>query len=212
MKSSTILFAFSDRSNLFQAKRVNIGIALVSTPRVLFLDEPTSGLDSFTANEVMTVVKNLTDDGTTICTTIHSPTPYVYGLFDTMMILVRGQTAYFGSRGEKRMPYDIGIHRHFLAEHAIGYFESLTNTTRQVNENSEAEWITDIVVSIGRQRNHQDMLNAYNTSALKKSIESEIDGRLDEKGIISEDEYREISVKRETVTPFWFGFKTFLKV
>lgn len=31
-----------------QAKRTNIGIALITNPRVLFLDEPTSGLDSFT--------------------------------------------------------------------------------------------------------------------------------------------------------------------
>ena len=35
-----------------QAKRTNIGLALVADPQVLFLDEPTSGLDSFTANEV----------------------------------------------------------------------------------------------------------------------------------------------------------------
>ena len=46
-----------------QAKRTNIGIALITSPRVLFLDEPTSGLDSFTANEVMTVVQGLAADG-----------------------------------------------------------------------------------------------------------------------------------------------------
>ena len=37
---------------LLQAKRTNIGIALITHPRVLFLDEPTSGLDSYTAHEV----------------------------------------------------------------------------------------------------------------------------------------------------------------
>ena len=35
-----------------QAKRTNIGIALITHPRVLFLDEPTSGLDSYTSHEV----------------------------------------------------------------------------------------------------------------------------------------------------------------
>ena len=42
---------------LAKAKRTNVGIALVGEPRVLFLDEPTSGLDSYTASEVMQVVK-----------------------------------------------------------------------------------------------------------------------------------------------------------
>ena len=41
-----------------QCKRTNIGIALVSDPKVLFMDEPTSGLDSFTANEVCTRLRD----------------------------------------------------------------------------------------------------------------------------------------------------------
>lgn len=35
-----------------QAKRTNVGIALITNPSVLFLDEPTSGLDSWTSKEV----------------------------------------------------------------------------------------------------------------------------------------------------------------
>jgi ABC-type multidrug transport system ATPase subunit len=61
---------------------------------VLFLDEPTSGLDSFTANEVMTVVKTLIRDGTTIAATIHSPSSMCYSLFDRVSCGV--------ARGEKR--------------------------------------------------------------------------------------------------------------
>ena len=38
-----------------QAKRTNIGIALITHPRVLFLDEPTSGLDSYTSHEVTSI-------------------------------------------------------------------------------------------------------------------------------------------------------------
>ena len=40
-----------DRCAGGQAKRTNIGLALVTSPHVLFIDEPTSGLDSFTAAE-----------------------------------------------------------------------------------------------------------------------------------------------------------------
>ena len=65
-------------------------------------DEPTSGLDSYTSNEVMTVVKSLTKDGTTICATIHSPTAYCFALFDRLIMLVRGRVVYFGAVGEWR--------------------------------------------------------------------------------------------------------------
>ena len=120
-------------------------------------DEPTSGLDSYTADEVMTVLKvggqgehwpasprrltasrllsctpgslarahllrhnlspnlqppplwprptpappqGLASHGITVCATIHSPTPYTFGLFDRMMLLLRGRVVYFGPNGE----------------------------------------------------------------------------------------------------------------
>ena len=48
----------------------------------------------------MSVVKGLlSDHEITICSTIHSPTPYCFRLFDRLMILLRGEVVYFGARG-----------------------------------------------------------------------------------------------------------------
>ena len=47
----------------------------------------------------MTVVKNLTKTGITICATIHNPTPYCFNLFDRLMILLHGRVVYSGLNG-----------------------------------------------------------------------------------------------------------------
>jgi len=109
-----------------QSKRVNIGIALITEPRVLFLDEPTSGLDSFTADEVMTVVKDLTSTGVTICSTIHSPSTFTFGLFDDLLMLNDGRVIYFGEARDTM----------------IGYFKGLpVQLPEQRAAESEAEWL-----------------------------------------------------------------------
>ena len=119
-----------------QAKRVNIGIALITSPRILFLDEPTSGLDSYTANEVMTVVKSLAEHGITVCATIHSPTPYTFGLFDRLLLILRGQVVYFGRCGSP----------------AIDYFHSTAPNLAAYNAGeNEAEWIVDLTTQADRQ-------------------------------------------------------------
>lgn len=85
-----------------QAKRTNIGIALVTEPRIIFLDEPTSGLDSATSLDVVTILRKLADSGRTIMSTIHSPTSEAFRLFHNLLLLVKGNTVYFGPlQGER---------------------------------------------------------------------------------------------------------------
>ena len=79
-----------------QAKRVNIGLALISSPGVIFLDEPTSGLDSFMANEVACTLQALARAGRTIVCTIHSPTAVAFSKFDDLYILKGGKTVFGG--------------------------------------------------------------------------------------------------------------------
>ena len=67
---------------------------------MLLCDEPSSGLDSLTAHGVLTVIKGLTLSGITICSTIHSPLPLTFQLFDTLIVIQRGRLVYFGSNGK----------------------------------------------------------------------------------------------------------------
>jgi len=52
-------------------QRLLIARALVNQPEVLFLDEPTAGLDPASAKEVRTLIKDLSQAGTTVFLTTH---------------------------------------------------------------------------------------------------------------------------------------------
>jgi ABC-2 type transport system ATP-binding protein len=47
-------------------RRLDLGMALVHAPRVLFLDEPTTGLDPLSRRAIWDEVRALNDDGTTV--------------------------------------------------------------------------------------------------------------------------------------------------
>ena len=52
-------------------RRVNIAIALMSRPQLLFLDEPTVGIDPQSRNHIFETVENLRDEGLTVLYTTH---------------------------------------------------------------------------------------------------------------------------------------------
>lgn len=78
-----------------ERKRCSIGVELITDPNLIFLDEPTTGLDSFTATQVMQLLRDLAAEGRTILSTIHQPNTETFELFDKLMLLARGKIIYF---------------------------------------------------------------------------------------------------------------------
>ncbi|KAL6759459.1 P-loop containing nucleoside triphosphate hydrolase protein [Haematococcus lacustris] len=178
-----------------QAKRTNIGIALITNPRVLFLDEPTSGLDSYISNEVMTVVKQLVADGTTICATIHSPTSQCFNLFDRLIMLVKGKVVYFG-------PTHGGLE----------FANSALTGVKEMSEGyNEAEFLVDYVTEADRQGKGEALAEHYTNSELHMKNCVQLAALCEEKEEIPEHIAGELATTSSTTTPWWWGLKTLMK-
>ena len=54
-----------------QRRRVDLGIAIIGRPEMLFLDEPTTGLDPEARRRLWGVIENLTAEGSTVLLTTH---------------------------------------------------------------------------------------------------------------------------------------------
>uniref|UniRef100_A0A182F511 Uncharacterized protein n=1 Tax=Anopheles albimanus TaxID=7167 RepID=A0A182F511_ANOAL len=79
-----------------QAKRLSIGVELLSDPRVMLLDEPTSGLDTVAAFQLMKHVKQLALRGRVIACVIHQPNSQQLPLIDDLYVLSNGRRIYNG--------------------------------------------------------------------------------------------------------------------
>ncbi|SNX87602.1 related to ADP1 - ABC transporter [Melanopsichium pennsylvanicum] len=84
-----------------ERRRVSIGYALVSRPRLLIADEPLSGLDAFSAARVISAFRQLATGprvgGTTVIVTIHQPSSEIFYSFDQVMLMSQGAVIYHGS-------------------------------------------------------------------------------------------------------------------
>ncbi|XP_073236643.1 protein white-like [Porites lutea] len=83
-----------------EKKRLAFASEVLTNPLVLFADEPTSGLDSYMAQSLIGSLQRLAASGRTIMCTIHQPSSEVYAMFDSVLFLAEGRTAYMGTTAE----------------------------------------------------------------------------------------------------------------
>jgi ABC-2 type transport system ATP-binding protein len=80
-------------------RRLNLAIALLNEPRVLYLDEPTVGIDARSRRMIVDAIAALKDAGTTIVYTSHYMEE-VEALCDAVIIIDQGRVAASGTIGE----------------------------------------------------------------------------------------------------------------
>ena len=186
-----------------QSKRLNIAIALITDPSVLFLDEPTSGLDSFTANEVMSVVKKLCTSDTTIVATIHSPTAYAFSLFDAASILCSGKQVYFGPSDATLLSYA----QTALQTALPGGVELPAKTAGH----SDIEWLIDVFTSGDRRGDAPAFAAAFAKSDLKTALASTLErhalgANANHANASPSAAQSKLATASSTTVPGWFAF------
>ncbi|KAK9803172.1 hypothetical protein WJX72_008884 [[Myrmecia] bisecta] len=181
-----------------QAKRTNVGLALITSPRVLFLDEPTTGLDSTTANEVMATVRSLTKTGITICSTIHSPTQKCLNMFGMVLLLLGGRIVYFGEQGGAMVEY-FAPKAHLLTEPVD---DMLGN---------QAEWIVDLTTQANKEGRAEEFAGLYQASSLCQQAASSTQALASKGSNISPHTLAALSTQRGTVTSVWHAVAVMLK-
>ncbi|MCD7445027.1 ABC transporter ATP-binding protein [Streptomyces lincolnensis] len=82
-----------------ERRRLDLALALLGRPEVLFLDEPTTGLDAEGRRETWDLVRELSDGGTTVLLTTHY-LEEAEDLADRLAILHRGLIAATGTPAE----------------------------------------------------------------------------------------------------------------
>ncbi|XP_067141644.1 protein white-like [Centruroides vittatus] len=79
-----------------ERKRLTFATEILTDPALLFCDEPTTGLDSFMAHNVVSILYEMASKGKIVICTIHQPSSEVFRMFDRLLLIAEGRTAYLG--------------------------------------------------------------------------------------------------------------------
>lgn len=150
----------------------------------LLFTEPTSGLDSFSAMQVIKVLKKIAQAGCSVLFTIHQPSSDVFNSFDRLILLNRGMVMYQGS---------VNDCPNFFAQH---------NHTMPKNYNP-ADWIMSVAQQYTQEQLITEGFFAENDRVLPPALVPK-DGELlnslgvSRRGDVEDDEWKHVGFGTET--------------
>jgi ABC-type multidrug transport system ATPase subunit/ABC-type multidrug transport system permease subunit len=84
-----------------ERKRLNIALELLFEPTVIICDEPTSGLSFRDTEQIMEILKSLSEQGKIVIITIHQPTTNIFLKFNQVLLLdMSGKQVFYGTPQE----------------------------------------------------------------------------------------------------------------
>ena len=164
-----------------ERKRTSIGVELITNPSMVFLDEPTTGLDSKTAENVISLLVKLAQKGgRTVVSTIHQPSSQIFGLFDELILLVRGNIIY---QGKSNM--------------AVNYFSSIGYECPKLT--NPADYFMKIMNESGVLLDAMEQYQSKNVSALQMT-EQEIEEKFVQRLEHYNEEYAQSGMKEKALS------------
>ena len=103
-----------------QRKRVSIAVELLTDPLILFLDEPTSPLDPQTVEDFLSILKKLSDKGTTVVMVTHKPEDLDY-MDEVIFMAEGGNITYYGDSKKYK--------QYFNVKTAVAVFAQISGST-----------------------------------------------------------------------------------
>ena len=139
-------------------KRLSLASEVLTNPAIMFCDEPTSGLDSFMAASVVEMLRKLASQGRTVICTVHQPSSQIVELFDKVLLMAEGRTAYLG---------DVNNANNFLA--GCGF-------PCPINYNPADHWVQTLAVVPSNEeksrQNIETVCSTFDSSKEGKELEN----------------------------------------
>lgn len=150
--------------------------------------EPTSGLDSFSAMQVIKVLKKIASAGCSVLFTIHQPSSDVFNSFDRLILLNKGMVMYQGPVED--VPNFFASHNHPMPSNY-----------------NPADWIMMVAQQYSQEQLLKEGFFAKDERKLEPATIPRDSELLDSLGVtahddISDDEWKHVSFGAETIILF----------